>query len=302
MLARGIGIMNAVSEAGGEGTRPPQPGPKVRLRMINARVSRGGALFLGALPFLVAAGAYLIASGKRLDANPADKLLPSPAQMWSAFLDLATVPDKRSGDLILWVDTYASLVRLFAGVAAATLVALSLGIAIGFIPRVRAFLLPFVTVVCVIPPLALLPILFIALGLGETAKITLIAIGVAPVMVRDIANRVMELPPELIAKAQTLGGNSWTMVLRLVLPQVMPRLITCVRLALGPAWLFLIAAEAIASTEGLGYRIFLVRRYLSMDIILPYVAWITLLAVITDWLLVRLSRSLSPWAHPVEAK
>jgi NitT/TauT family transport system permease protein len=222
--------------------------------------------------------------------------------MWSAFLQLATVPDKRSGDLILWADTYASLVRLFAGVGAATLAALCFGIAIGFIPRVRAFLSPFVTVVCVIPPLALLPILFIVLGLGETAKITLIAVGVAPVMVRDIANRVMELPPELVAKAQTLGGNSWTMVLRLVLPQATPRLLTCVRLALGPAWLFLIAAEAIASTEGLGYRIFLVRRYLSMDVILPYVAWITLLAVITDWLLVRLSQAVSPWAHPREAK
>ncbi len=302
MLARGIGAVNAGQHAGQEVARAGRPRPKVRLRLINARVSRGGALFLGVLPFLVVAAAYLIASGKRLAANPADKLLPSPAQMWSAFLDLATVPDKRSGDLILWVDTYASLVRLFSGVGVATLVALSLGIAIGFIPRVQAFLLPFITVICVIPPLALLPILFITLGLGETAKITLIALGVAPVMVRDIANRVMELPTELVAKAQTLGGNSWTMVLRLVLPQVMPRLITCVRLALGPAWLFLIAAEAIASTEGLGYRIFLVRRYLSMDVILPYVAWITLLAVITDWLLVRLSHIISPWAHPVQDK
>ena len=50
------------------------------------------------------------------------------------------------------------------------------------------------------------------------------------------------------------------------------------RLGLGPAWIFLISAEAIASTGGLGYRIFLVRRYLAMDVILPYVAWITLLA------------------------
>lgn len=275
---------------------------RVRLRLINATVSRGGALFLGALPFLAVAIAYLVASGKRLAVNPSDKLLPSPAQMWSTFLELATVPDQRSGDFILWIDTYASLLRLFAGVGVATLTALCLGIAIGFIPRVRAFLLPFVTVVCVIPPLALLPILFIALGLGETAKITLIAAGVAPVMVRDIANRVSELPPELVAKAQTLGGNSWTMTLRLVLPQIMPRLITGVRLALGPAWLFLIAAEAIASTEGLGYRIFLVRRYLSMDFILPYVAWITLLAVITDWLLMRLSLIVSPWAHPVAGK
>jgi NitT/TauT family transport system permease protein len=302
MLSRGIGIMSAVPEAGMEVARPRQRKPRVRLRLINASVSRGGALVLGALPFLAVAIAYLVASGERLAVNPNDKLLPSPAQMWSAFLELATVPDKRSGDLILWIDTYASLLRLFAGVGVATLAALCLGIAIGFIPRVRALLLPFVTVVCVIPPLALLPILFIALGLGETAKITLIAVGVAPVMVRDIANRVMELPPELVAKAQTLGGNSWTMVLRLVLPQVMPRLLTCVRLALGPAWLFLIAAEAIASTEGLGYRIFLVRRYLSMDVILPYVAWITLLAVITDWLLMRLSRAVSPWAHPVAGK
>ncbi|SIT58499.1 ABC transporter [Mesorhizobium prunaredense] len=303
MLVKGMSARDEASETGGEGTtRPSRPRPKVRLRMINAKVSRGSALFLGGLPFLFVAIVYLIASAQRLAVNPSDKLLPSPAQMWSAFLDLATVPDRRSGDLILWVDTYASLLRLFAGVGVATFAALSLGIAIGFIPRVRAFLLPFVTVVCVIPPLALLPILFIALGLGETAKITLIAVGVAPVMVRDIANRVMELPSELVAKAQTLGGNSWTMVLRLVLPQVMPRLITCVRLALGPAWLFLIAAEAIASTEGLGYRIFLVRRYLSMDVILPYVAWITLLAVITDWLLVRLSQAMSPWAHPLEAR
>ncbi|UVK40562.1 ABC transporter permease [Mesorhizobium sp. AR10] len=292
--------MNAVPEGGAELPRTARRRP--RLRLINATVSRGGALFLGALPFAAVAIAYLFASAQRLALNPSDKLLPSPAQMWSAFRDLATVPDKRSGDLILWADTFASLVRLFAGVGVATLAALCLGVAIGFIPRIRAFLLPFVTVVCVIPPLALLPILFIALGLGETAKITLIALGVAPVMVRDIANRVMELPPELVAKAQTLGGNSWTMVLRLVLPQVTPRLITCVRLALGPAWLFLIAAEAIASTEGLGYRIFLVRRYLSMDVILPYVAWITLLAVITDWLLVQLSHAISPWAHPVQNK
>ena len=69
------------------------------------------------------------------------------------------------------------------------------------------------------------------------------------------------------------------------MPQVLPRLIDTVRLALGAAWLFLIAAEAIASTEGLGYRIFLVRRYLAMDVILPYVAWITFLGFAFDWLL-----------------
>ena len=60
--------------------------------------------------------------------------------------------------------------------------------------------------------------------------------------------------------------------------------------------------SAIASTEGLGYRIFLVRRYMSMDIILPYVAWITLLAVAADYALARLSRAMFPWAHTAEGR
>ena len=69
------------------------------------------------------------------------------------------------------------------------------------------------------------------------------------------------------------------------------------RLGLVPAWIFLISAEAIASTGGLGYRIFLVRRYLAMDVILPYVAWITLLAYALDRFLYLLSRRLFRWAH-----
>jgi NitT/TauT family transport system permease protein len=70
------------------------------------------------------------------------------------------------------------------------------------------------------------------------------------------------------------------------------------RLSMGSAWLFLIAAEAIASTEGLGYRIFLVRRYLAMDVILPYVVWITLLAVLTDLALRVLRARAFRWAVP----
>ena len=66
---------------------------------------------------------------------------------------------------------------------------------------------------------------------------------------------------------------------------------------MGPAWLFLIAAEAIAADSGLGYRIFLVRRYLAMDVILTYVIWITLLAFLIDWLLKTLSRRVFPWAE-----
>jgi NitT/TauT family transport system permease protein len=72
------------------------------------------------------------------------------------------------------------------------------------------------------------------------------------------------------------------------------------RFSLGAAWLFLIAAEAIAAQEGLGYRIFLVRRYMSMDVIFPYVIWITTLAFLMDFSLKRLSQVCFPWYHSNE--
>jgi len=142
-----------------------------------------------------------------------------------------------------------------------------------------------------------LPILFILLGLGEVAKITLITIGITPVIVRDLALRAGELPTEQLIKAQTLGASSWQLVIRVILPQMWPRLIDSLRLSMGSAWLFLIAAEAIASEEGLGYRIFLVRRYLAMDVILPYVVWITLLAFLMDYALKLLRSRAFPWTE-----
>jgi len=101
----------------------------------------------------------------------------------------------------------------------------------------------------------------------------------------------------LLIKAQTLGASTWQIIIRVVLPLVLPRLIDALRLSLGPAWLFLISAEAIAATDGLGFRIFLMRRYLAMDVILPYVAWVTLLALVMDRLLRLLSRRCFPWAE-----
>lgn len=176
-----------------------------------------------------------------------------------------------------------------------------LGIVAGTLPLFSAPLSPLLTVLSMVPPLAILPILFIVFGLGELSKVMLIVIGITPILARDLEHRAREIPRELLIKAQTLGANTWTLILRLVLPQLMPRLLISLRLVLGSAWLFLIAAEAIASTDGLGYRIFLVRRYMAMDVILPYVAWITLLAWAMDYLLRRLTQLLFPWYEGAKA-
>lgn len=267
-------------------------------RLINQRPGRGAGVLLSMLPFLLIACAYVFYSHARLAENPGDKLLPAPSTIAATLHRFAFEEDERSGDYLLWTDTGASLARLGAALAVSAVAGLSLGLAIGVLPYLRATIAPFFAALSLIPPLAILPILFIAVGLGELAKITLIVIGVTPVIVRDLAMRTAELPGEQIIKAQTLGASTWQLVIRVVLPQLWPRLIDVLRLTLGSAWLFLIAAEAIASTEGLGYRIFLVRRYLAMDVILPYVAWITLLAFTMDWLLRLLRAKAFAWASP----
>jgi NitT/TauT family transport system permease protein len=265
-------------------------------RLINRRPGRGASVLLALLPFVLLIAAYLLASGARLAHNPDDKLLPAPSSFVEAMRAMALEEDQRSGDVLFWKDTFASLRRLAQGVGIAAVVGLALGLGVGLFPYAGATFATFLAVVSMIPPLAVLPILFITLGLGETAKVALIVIGIAPFITRDLAFRAREIPDELLLKAQTLGASSWQIVTRVALPLLLPRLISAIRLALGPAWLFLIAAEAIAATEGLGYRIFLVRRFLAMDVILPYVAWITLLAFALDGLLGALSARLFPWA------
>lgn len=267
------------------------------MRWVNRRVRRGNSILLSAIPIGLLVLVYLVTAASRHADNPNDKILPMPGAMAEAMALLLFQPDQLSGKLLFWADTLASLERLGMGLGISTLSALLVGLVLGTLPPVRATFGPLVTGIAVIPPIALLPILFIVFGLGEAAKVALIVIGIAPFMIRDVAAHISALPREQIIKAQTLGASSWQLMLRVALPQAMPRLIQAVRLSLGPAWVFLISAEAIASDIGLGYRIFLVRRYLSMDIILPYVAWIALLAVAMDFLLTRASRRLYPWAH-----
>jgi NitT/TauT family transport system permease protein len=245
-------------------------------------VSRWG---LGLLPFVVMVAVYAWASHVRLLDNPQDKLLPSLPQMIEAMWQLAFEADPRTGNYVLLNDTLASLQRLLIGVVLAAVAGLLTGVNMGLHRLAKNTFGPFLTFVSLVPPLAILPILFIALGVDEISKVTLIFIGVYPLIARDVLLATLQIPRENIVKAATLGASSLGLTWRLVMPQLLPRLIDTVRLALGGAWLFLIAAEAIASTEGLGYRIFLVRRYLAMDVILPYVAWITFLGFFLDSLL-----------------
>ena len=262
---------------------------------IHADPSKSLKVALAVLPFILLVSVYLTASHYRHARNPSDKLLPTVSKMVDSFERVAFEKHKRTGEYPLWSDTIASVRRIGIGLGFSALCGLLFGLNLGLLPALRSLLLPFITFISIIPPLAILPILFITFGVDELAKVMLIFIGTFPIITRDIYLSVRKIPAEQIIKALTLGASQFSVTYRVIVPQIIPRLMDTVRINMGPAWLFLIASEAIAATSGLGYRIFLVRRYLAMDIIIPYVLWIVLIGFAVDWVLRKIVRVRYSW-------
>ena len=250
---------------------------------------------LAALPFLASIIAYTTISSRRHEANPAEKLMPEWGQMAKRTKELATEPNKRTGKLVFWDDTRSSIVRIGKGIGLATVISVVLAIVIGVFPAGRAFGQNFVNTISFIPPVAILPILLVAIGVGEASKVGLIFLGTFPLMTRDLSLYVRGIPREQIIKTMTLGASQWQLIWKVIFPQMVPRIIETVRLSIGAGWIFLIVAEGISSSEGLGYRIFQARRYMAMDTIIPYVIWITFLAFIADMVLRLILHFRYPW-------
>ncbi|MBN1522990.1 MAG: ABC transporter permease subunit [Spirochaetales bacterium] len=264
---------------------------------IHARPGFKLNILLALLPFLLLVGVYFFGSYYRLSINPDDKLLPSLPKMVNSVIKYAFTPDEDSGKLLMLDDTLSSLARIGTGILLSSSIGLFIGLYMGIFRGFKSLSLSFVNFISIIPPLAILPILFITFGVGDIGKIMLIFIGTCPMIIRDIYITVKKIPEEMITKSLTLGAKQHQIPWKIIFPQILPKLIDSVRLSLGAAWVYLIASESIASTNGLGYRIFLVRRYLAMDVIIPYVVWITLIGFLIDFGLIYVVKSRFPWYH-----
>ena len=275
--------------------------------LIHARPQRAWAAILSWFLFAAGIAAYLWVAQARHRENPEDRVTPTIAQMATGMYNAVMQPAEedeaappaagfydRLSHSMLWKDTRAtsrrfllSLVLLFPAVL--------LGLHMGLFPYVGAFFLRFVLFFDKIVALSLLPILFIAFGIDELSKIMLIVIGVTPTMILDSFNLTRGVPPEQIVKAFTLGAGDFDVAYRVVLKQVAPRVLNSIRLNLKAVMLFLFAGEMIASTDGLAYRIALLRRHMGMDVIIPYVLWVALLLFLVDLGMRTINRKLHPW-------
>ncbi|MBI3270228.1 MAG: ABC transporter permease [Planctomycetes bacterium] len=271
-----------------------------RIRSPLSRRARG---LLAVVPFALLAAAYGVGAELRHRDNPKDRLMPGAAQLLDGIREAARehkIGEREDGEPITerWivVDTLVSLRRLGIALVLATTASIALGLFMGTFTAIDALLNPFFRALSKIPPLALLPILFIYLGTDELPKLALMVIGVLPTLTQDVYLRIRDVPQEVVNKAYTLGASTLEVAFKVVLAQAWPRILDSVRLTLGPLWVFLIASEAISAESGLGYQIYRAQRWLGVNLILPYILWISLLGFAMDVALRFWIRWRHPWA------
>ena len=279
----------------------------LELADIQGRPKRMWTQSLSWVLFALGVAVYLQFSIARHRENPDDRVMPTGTQLMagvhSAVMDQPEEDDpladgasrwERVTHGMLWKDTVASGERF--GISLLLLIpAILLGLHMAVFPLAESVFLRFFLFFDKIVALSLLPILFIVFGIDQWSKIMLMVIGVGPTLLLDTYNLARAVPREQVVKAFTLRSSNWDVAYRVVLKQILPQVLNSVRLNLKPLALFLFAGEMIASTDGLAYRIALMRRHMGMDIILPYLLWVALLLFLLDGVLRGINRRLHPW-------
>ncbi|MGE8496754.1 MAG: ABC transporter permease [Pseudomonas sp.] len=204
--------------------------------------------------------------------------LPAPSQVAQTLYALAA-----SGDL--WRHLNASLLRVAAGFSIGAALAIAIGTWVGLSRRAEAYLEPTFQALRAIPSLAWVPLLLLWLGIDETPKVVLIALGAFfPVYLALLAG-IRNIDRKLVEVGQLYQLSRFTLVRRILLPAALPNLFTGLRGALSLSWMFLVAAELIAATRGLGYLLSDGRETSRPDLVIAAILLLAVLGKLSDSLL-----------------
>jgi NitT/TauT family transport system permease protein len=219
-----------------------------------------------------------------------ESFLPNPLQVWSAFTE-------KVGNGSLAKHTLVSLQEIYLGFLLSSLIAVPLGIFMGGFRIVSAAIEPIVNFMRYLPVTSLIPLLILWIGIGIEQKIAVIFLGTffqQIVMVSDVARQVHE---DLFNVSYTLGANRRQIVWRVLVPATLPGVFDTLRVTMGWAWTFLVVAELVAASSGLGYMILQAMRGLDPASIFVGIFVIGLLGLLTD-LAFRWAKDLCmPWMH-----
>ena len=222
--------------------------------------------------------------------NPA--LIPTPhavaAQFWQQLV-YARLPR----------DILMSTQRVLLGVILGTTVAVPVGFALGWYPRVRTFIDPLINFFRALPPIALIPLVVVYFGIGELAKVVILFYASFFAGVIVMYEGIAQISPIYIRVARTLGATDAEIFRKVILPLAVPHVLTALRVALGVAWATLVASELIAAQQGLGALIQNASSFFQLDIIYVGIICIGLIALVMDVLLRMVARRLVSWQERI---
>ena len=264
--------------------------------MIRQPISRRSTIILGVVGVVVLAGAYTLLSHRQHQKNPLDRTIPGWGQMVEG-LRMSFLPDEHSGGSI-WVveDSAATFGRLFSGLGVAVLGSLILGLLMGCYTPIESLLQPVLSFLAKIPATAMMAVFFVTVGLDFEMYVTMIAFGVLPTLAQSVYLAAKnDVPDELVFKAYTLGASQVETIWNVIYKHVLPKILDGIRLQVGPAMVFLIAAEWMVGDVGFGYRIKIQQRLVDMRVVYPYLVLLGSAGLTLDLILAWLRRKLCPW-------
>jgi sulfonate transport system permease protein len=218
----------------------------------------------------------------------APNLLPPPSELVGTVKELAA-------DGALFQHILISSLRVFSGFLIGAVLAIVVGAFVGLSARAEAFVGPTFQAVRAIPSLAWAPLLLLWFGIDETPKIILIAIGAFFPIYLNLVSGVHGVDRKLVELGDVYGLKGPQLIWRIFLPAALPNLFTGLRSGLSLAWMFLVAAELIAATRGVGYLLTDGQETGRADIVIVSIITLALLGKLSDSLLSLLERSLLRW-------
>jgi len=238
-------------------------------------ISRRSYLTIAACSFVVLVAVWSLVSALGLT----DELfLPSPLSIVERLVEQA-----QNGQL--WDDMGTSVYRVLCGYLLAVVVALPIGMLAGVSAKVEAATEPIVDFVRYMPVVAFVPLTILWVGIGDPQKFLIIWMGTYFQLVLMVSDAVRQVPRSYIDLGATLGMPYRSVLRQIVLPASLPRVWDALRISLGWAWTWLVVAELVAASTGMGYRIMQAQRYFASDLIIAYVLVLGLLGLVFDQLM-----------------
>lgn len=256
---------------------PPRGG--VGLRAPTPRAALG---FL--LPLVLALGYEAAARLGLVEA----RLLPPPSRVLATLAELA-----RSGDL--WTHTWATLARVFAGFLFGGAAAIALGALTGSSALARRLLDPTLQALRAVPSLAWVPLFIMWFGIFEASKVTLIAVGVFFPVYLGVMGAIASVDRKIVEVGRVFRLNRVALARRILLPAILPDVVLALRSGLGLGFMFVVAAELMGASEGLGYLLLDGQQLGKADQIVAALIAFAVVGKICDGLLAAAARPFLRW-------